>query len=1267
MVLALSYLSAVWVPLDVGFPDDRIAYIMDDSEAYIVVTLGKWTERFDGEDLHVIDIDRRLDEVLSLDAELVAAERPETDPVSYIIYTSGTTGRPKGVPIRHSSICNFVRVASDVYGYEPHDRVYQGMTIAFDFSVEELWVPLAAGATIVPAPADAKLVGQDLDDFLAENQISALCCVPTLLATLDPDRNELRFLLVSGEACPPDVIEPWLVKAERTVNAYGPTEATVTATWSVMQATAPVTIGGPLPSYSVVFLDPDENRVVEVGEEGELCVGGIAVADGYLNRPDKTAKAFIDDFIGITDNPRSQLYRTGDLGRINDNNEIEYLGRIDTQVKIRGYRIELEEIDSVARTVPGVGQVVVNPWDSESGAKQLVAYFTDADPDNPVEVSALGEILRERLPGYMVPTFYERLDELPLLPSTKVNRNALPEPSGVRDLVMGELVAPKNELEEVLCQTLCETFGIDEISTEAHVFNDLGIDSLVVARWLTELHKHESLDTLSAKTIYTNPTIVELAKVSEQTSSGVSAASAPPAVREVPEIWTAQHKASRIRHLATGLAQVAYVSALTLVGVVLMVVGYRWITEADTLVSRYGRLVGASAGMWFGTSGLLIAAKWLAVGRQSVTPLRLWSFAYFRFWVARISIEYNPMNFFRGTPLYNIFLRSIGAQIGYGSVVLTRPPICPDLFSLGQGSMVRADVNIRCFKVERGWVLPGPIDIGSRVVIGDACTLDTYTSMEDGSALGAASGLPRSWVIPEGQTYQGSPPELSEAAVDRVVGAAKIEGSGPAPGRRWASYALFQLITTFGLTSPAAFAAAILVVQLALDSKGLRILPLDGHWARVADSAILTTSVVAGVTTSAVIAAVTLPRFLNIFIAPGRVHPLYGVQWVLTRGMNRVSNIPFLNELLGDSSLILHYLRWLGYDLSQAVQMGSNFGMNQRHHSPFLCTVGRASMVSDGLLMANWEASTHGFTVRPVDVPADVFVGNNVFYPADAAIGNNCLLGTKVAVPTDGDPRTDVGLLGSPAFEIPRVVQRDDTSEPVGVDGLKRDLRAKLRTNLVSMGLYLFRWWIVTFAALLIFYNLARRVNSPAFWVTTMALTIIALLVVFGSPVIAVFLERCTLWFHRPEPMRCSLYDRRFWLHERIWKLAPTLTVFDGTPIKPVLRRIQGARYGKMVYDDNSGVPEPPLTSVGDYSCLNFAAVLQGHSLEDGHFKSDTVEIRASASVGVGAFVHYGTVVEDGGEVEADAFLMKGTTILADEKWSGNPAVKVDRVCNQIG
>jgi amino acid adenylation domain-containing protein len=366
-MLATLKLHAAYVPLDPGFPLDRIAYICQDAGVHALITCTSLLPDLESADVETIVLDAEAGAIAARPAHRLGPEERghPVDELAYVIYTSGTTGRPKGVAIEHASICNFVRVAAEVYGLTGTDRIYQGMTIAFDFSVEEIWVPWMAGATLVPKPYGAALVGEELHAFLHARGVTGLCCVPTLLATLEDELPALRFLLVSGEACPQDLITRWHRPGRRFLNVYGPTEATVTATWTPLEPERRVTIGVPLPTYSVVLLEPGTDRVVPRGQVGEICVGGIALSTGYLHRPELTARAFVPDTVGLPNNPSGRLYRTGDLGRIDADGNIEYLGRIDLQVKIRGYRIELTEIESVLMKYPQIPAAVVDPYRPE--------------------------------------------------------------------------------------------------------------------------------------------------------------------------------------------------------------------------------------------------------------------------------------------------------------------------------------------------------------------------------------------------------------------------------------------------------------------------------------------------------------------------------------------------------------------------------------------------------------------------------------------------------------------------------------------------------------------------------------------------------------------------------------------------------------------------------------------------------------------------------------------------------------------------------------
>ncbi len=433
-LFALLKAGAAYVPLDPNHPAERVRYILADAGATLAVAHLRFADRLAGVGVETLVLDGAREEIAGFaEGRLDDSERAgRGEGLCYVLYTSGTTGNPKGVAIAHPSICNFVRVAAERYGFGPGDRVYQGMSIAFDFSVEEVWVPLVAGATLVPNTATTSLFGEELADFLDTRGVTCFACVPTLLASIDRDLPALRVFLIGGEACPPALVRRWSRPGRTLLNSYGPTETTVTATLGTLDPDKPVTIGKPLPTYSIVILDPEEDVPVALGEQGEIGIAGVGVAEGYLNRPELTAQKFVKDGLGLPNNPSGRIYRSGDLGRINEDGEIDYLGRIDTQIKLRGYRIELTEIESVIIEFPEIAQAVAATFEPEPGAPELVAYYAVKHGANAPDPAALVAHMRARLPAYMTPSYLERLPFIPTLVSNKADRKLLPAPKSAR-------------------------------------------------------------------------------------------------------------------------------------------------------------------------------------------------------------------------------------------------------------------------------------------------------------------------------------------------------------------------------------------------------------------------------------------------------------------------------------------------------------------------------------------------------------------------------------------------------------------------------------------------------------------------------------------------------------------------------------------------------------------------------------------------------------------------------------------------------------------
>ena len=1249
-MLAVLKIHAAYVPLDPGFPADRISYIINDSDAAMVFTGWRLREVVPDVDAPVVWLAEGSLLLETIDSARLSEEEKGTsdDELAYIIYTSGSTGKPKGVAVEHSSICNFVRTASDLYGFELGDRVYQGMTIAFDFSVEEIWVPWMAGATLVPKFRGPSLVGAELAEFLELRRVTALCCVPTLLATIDRDLPELRFLLVSGEACPQNLIVRWHRPGRRFLNVYGPTEATVTATWTIADPDRAVTLGVPLPTYSVVILDPTHAAALPAGVAGEIGLAGVGLARGYVNRSDLTDRAFIPDFIGIGNNPSCRIYRTGDLGLINDNGEVEYLGRIDTQVKIRGYRIELTEIESVVMQVPGIAQALVSTYEPTPGPVELVAYYTLRRDCESLDERMVRARLREQLPAYMVPVYMERLSEIPMLVSDKADRKQLPPPSRPR-LVDADhdYVAPKTMTEEVFAAALSEILSVGRVSTTAHFFNDLGANSLSMAQFSGLLRKDPNLPSVSMRSMYLNPTVAELA-----------AAVGRDSVVDVPtEEPDAVHLASNGQFLLCGglqlLVYLSYIGSASL----LAYTGLQWTTSAAGLLEIIERTLLFGVGSFLVLSIVPIMLKWVLVGRWRPTEIPVWSLAYFRFWLAKTLVNISPLRIFVGTPIYPWYLRALGAKIGRRvSIFSPAVPVCTDLLAIGDDTVIRKDSLFTGYRAHRGLIQTGPVTLGKNVLISEHTVLEIDTHMGDGAQLGHSSALHRFQSVPEGQSWHGSPAELTSTDF-RTVGPAECGN------RRRAIYSLWVVVNRVLLIGPAGISVIALVLPWFLIQGYFR----PDQWWFYLEAFIGAFILLVGAILTSLLAVITVPRLLNHFLTPGRTYPLYGFHFAVHRTIVRLTNIKMLMHLTGDSSLIVHYLRLLGYKQPGLVQTGSNFGVELKHESPYLSTVGSGTMVSDGLSIINADYSDTSFRVAPTVIGANSFFGNNIAYPATAKMGDNCLYGTKVMVPLDGSVREGVGILGSPPFEIPRTVLRDTSFDALKTRReFRRRLRKKNRHNAVTLALHLLTRWINLFVALVIG-SVALTFLDSQFAVVALMLAMITTFI--WSIMFSVAVERASLAFKPLVPRFCSIYDPHFWNHERFWKLCvrTVIQVFNGTPYKPMIWRLLGVRIGKRVLDDGMDMPERSgLVTIGDDCTFNAQSCIQCHSMEDGAFKLEAVTVGDQCTVGVGGFVHYSTNMGNSSSLKADSFLMKGEEIPPNGIFGGNPARDLARHSDQL-
>jgi len=362
-LLGVIKAGAAFVPLDPAFSSGQVAFITEDARLRGLVTTSALRGKTNALPCPVLELDLAY-ETLCIQPKTRPLVRVDPASLCYITYTPSTTHQPVGVAVSHTSIVNFLHVVTPIYGVTHNDRVYQGMSTACGFSFQEIWPTWIAGATLVAGPIASQYLDQGLTEFLMEHKITALCCTPALLDTIERDVPTLRVLLLCGAACPSYLVSRWSRPGRHMFNTYGHAETTIAATCHELFPNRPPTLGSPLPTYQIYILD-DQLHPVKDGEIGELFIGGPGVAIGYLNRPELTKERFIANPISHDREMVPRLYRTGDLGRLTPAGEIEYLGCINIQAKSRVYRTEPDEIEQLAlhlvNTVPLNGHALAPP------------------------------------------------------------------------------------------------------------------------------------------------------------------------------------------------------------------------------------------------------------------------------------------------------------------------------------------------------------------------------------------------------------------------------------------------------------------------------------------------------------------------------------------------------------------------------------------------------------------------------------------------------------------------------------------------------------------------------------------------------------------------------------------------------------------------------------------------------------------------------------------------------------------------------------------
>ncbi|MER7849777.1 Pls/PosA family non-ribosomal peptide synthetase [Kitasatospora sp. NPDC096077] len=1205
-ILAVLRCGAAYVPVDADDPDERAEMIWQDAQVCAV-----------------LGAERRL--------AAGSAASPSGRPAwptpaddAWIIFTSGTTGRPKGVAVTHRSAAAFVDAEARIFlrsqPLGPGDRVLAGLSVAFDASCEEMWLAWRHGACLVPAPRSLVKAGTDLGPWLVSRRITAISTVPTLLALWPQEcLDQVRLIIVGGEACPAELVERLAVPGREFWNTYGPTETTVVATAARMLPGEPVRIGAPLDGWEIAVVD-QAGHPVPWYESGELLISGIGTAR-YLD-PAKDAEKYSPH--PAIASPR--VYRSGDLVR-NDPEGLVFLGRADDQIKLGGRRIELGEIDSALQALPGIRAAAAAVRKTPAGADLLVGYLV-AQPGTTPDLADARQQLLERLPAPLVPVLAV-VDSLPTKTSGKVDRNALPWPLATS----GGADRPAETLEGTagwLATQWERLLGMAPGSGDD--FFALGGSSLTAARLVSELRTRHG--GVSVADLYAHPVLGDLAGYLDSLAPAPRAQAAAAG----PEAAATAGPARRVRPTprSAGFWQTLMLLAMFALS------GLRWVVVLIAVDNLLGSNipwaphsswwpVAAGAALFFTAPGRTLVA---AAGARLITAgIRPGSHprggqVHLRLWAAeRYTAMFGTGNL-SGTPWAPRYARMLGCRVGKGVQLHTAPPVT-GLARIGNGATLEPEADIA------GWWLDGDILQLGHIDIGEGASIGHRATLMPGARIGAdaeiAPGSCVTGTVPPGEHWHGSPARPSgEARTPWPAGPAKAS-------RAWnPAYGLAFVL--FGLTPVIAALPALFIVYPMADGTRtladilLRVLPLTVPLTLLSFLCYAT------------LIALQI-RLFSLPLRPGH-HPATGkvafCAWAvshLSDGARRTL-FPFYASLFTPV-----WLRLLGARIGHRVEASTVLAL------PSLMRVEDGAFLADDTLVAPYELRGTWLRLGRAHVGRRSFVGNSGIVGPDRSLPDNSLVGVLSDTPAQAPEGSS--WLGRPAFALPRVA--DTGGEARTYDPPRRLMWARAAVEVCRLLPILIAALLadLIFAALQAIrddYGLGTAVGAAG-------------LVLVAAAVVACAIATLAKWLlvGRFRVAEHPLWSSFVWRNELYDTFVEELAMpfgggaMTGTPYLNLWLRSLGARIGRGAWCETHWLPESDLVTVGAGASVNRGTVLQTHLFHDRVMRLGPVHLGSGSTTGPHSIVLLNSSLGDTTTVGPASLVMRGENVPGDTRWLGNP------------
>ncbi len=1231
--IAITLSGAAWLPFDSEAPVDRIAVCLKDASAKGLITapclLDKVREA--APSVWTANALAALDDGVAMPAR---APGLRNDHPAYLIYTSGSTGVPKGIEVSHANICHFLRSANELYGLTETDVMFQGASLAFDLSMEEVWTPYLVGAALYVATPDVMADVEALPGVMEAAGVTVLDTVPTLLGLLPRDVATLRLILLGGEALPPAVVERWAKPGRRMLNTYGPTEATVVATACEVERGQPVTIGRPIANYTCYIVDEGMN-LLGAGEEGELLIGGPGVVPGYFGRADLTQAKFIANpfaaQMGSAHDP--VLYRSGDAVSLDAKGDIAFHGRIDDQVKIRGFRVELGEIESRLGIEPEVAQAAVI-LRAENGVDQLVGFIV-AQPGHVPDAATLRQRLRANLPPYMVPSHIETVAELPRLISGKTDRKALKAMPLTVAANAGEQEAPRNAIEATLLAAAKRALGDHPIAFEADFFLDLGGHSLTAARFVSTVRETPAYASLTLQEVYGARSLRAMAELLAPRAQGeaLDLSFTPPSLAK--RFWC-------------GLAQAAampFLLALSTVQWLGIFITYLMIADEDiALPVQILIMFGIYAVIRIAIIAIAIIGKWSILGRTRPGTYPLWGAYYYRWWVASHLMALVPHKWFQGTPLMNAYMRALGARVGKDAIVSDFDAGAIDLIEIGDGAVLGSKTKFANAEGIGANLVIGPISIGKDAVVGTSCVISHDVVIGERAELLDLTALHAGTQVAAGEIWDGSPGRLT-GMVDEAAQPQRTD----ATGSRRVGLVLYYLAMLLALPS----------VTL------LPIFPAFWFFDQIDESIRAATSI----SPYYFLPLVTWPTAMAMIAFT--VMLVAALRWLMMRRLKAGSHSVFSNtyaakwtvsltnevtlDTLSSLFATIYMRQW--YRLMGArIGKGSELSTNLSGRFD-LTQIGGGNFIADEVLLGDEEIRRGVMTLEPVVTGERVFVGNDAVVAPGSVIPDGVLIGIKSKPPANELMQEGDTWFGSPPIKLP-TRQRVDlgaaaTFEPPLHMRIGRGVFEAFHTSFPAM-------LFITFGTIAVDLFIYDQIKEGD-WLGVIGMFIACgVAIAMAQTLVCAAMKWLLMGVYRAtmKPMWSWWAMRTEAIAVLYWGLGGKVLLdhLRGTPFLPWSLRLFGAKFGQGVWMNMTDITEFDCVKVGDFCTLNAMSALQTHLYEDRVMKVGQVTLGRGVSVGAGSTVLYDTHIGDYVQLGPLTVVMKGESMPAHTAWEGAPA-----------